>query len=111
MRRPEFSLYHAGGLDSLVGAVKWTPHGGEQDEYVASDLFYVRDHLGSVVMTLKAEKTCVMWSDPGPGEGDPVCLQSNYVLVPQESYDYAPYGTPTIHVPATAGLAARQDGA
>ncbi len=64
MRRPEFSLYHAGGLDSLVGAVKWTPHGGISDEYIASDLFFVCDHLGSVVMTLKAEKVCLEYGPP-----------------------------------------------
>ncbi len=56
MRRPEFSLYHASGLDSLVGAVKWTPHGGIQDEYVASDLFFVRDHLGSVVIRIIGDR-------------------------------------------------------
>ena len=85
LRHPDLSLYHAGGLDCLAGAVKWTAHPSVQGDYIASDLFLVRDHLGSVVMTLKAEKTCLMWSDPGPGEGDPVCVQSVYRLTPQEA--------------------------
>lgn len=78
-------MYHAGGLDSLVGAVKWTAHPGVQGDYIASDLFFVRDHLGSVVMAPTAENTCLMWGDPGPGEGDPVCLQSVFSLTPQEA--------------------------
>ena len=61
---PDFPLCLVTFPDSLVGAVKWTPHGGIQDEYVASDLFFVRDHLGSVVMTLKAEKVCLEYGPP-----------------------------------------------
>jgi len=74
----------------------------DEEDYMAEDLFLVRDHLGSVVMTLKAQKTCTMWMEPpGPGEGDPECGAWAYVLNPIETFEYDPYGQPTAHVPAS----------
>jgi len=101
----DFSVYHAGGMDTLTGATRWQVSSEDEEDYMAEDLFLVRDHLGSVVMTLKAKKTCTMWMEPpGPGEGGPSeCGTWGYVLTLQESYDYDPYGTPTIHAPATDG--------
>jgi len=89
-------------MDTLTGATRWQVSSEDEEDYMADDLFLVRDHLGSVVMTLKAQKTCTMWMEPpGPGEGDPECGLSAYVLNPIETFEYDPYGQPTAHVPAS----------
>jgi len=98
----DFSVYHAGGMDTLTGATRWQVSSEDEEDYMAEDLFLVRDHLGSVVMTLKAQKTCTMWMEPpGPGEGGPECGAWAYVLNPIETFEYDPYGQPTAHVPGS----------
>jgi len=54
-------------------------------------LFFVRDHLGSPALAMQAKRTIVSGST------------YRWELQPVESYEYAPYGDPTIHVPATDG--------
>jgi len=87
----DWGIYHAGGLDSLLGATRWVQSPAEQDDYAATELFFVRDHLGSPALAMQAKRTLVSGST------------YRWELQPVESYEYAPYGDPTIHVPATDG--------
>jgi len=97
----DFSVYHAGGMDTLTGATRWQVSSEDEEDYMAEDLFLVRDHLGSVVMTLKAKKVCTMYGEPPNPVEDPPCLASAYVLNPIETFEYDPDGQPTAHVPAS----------
>ncbi len=83
--------YHDVGLDNLAGATRYAGSGRRKE------LFFIRDHLGSVVLTLKAEGDMV-----AVGMNPPVYLVGCSAV---EAVSYTPYGAPSIHSRGGSGEA------